>query len=65
MPEDLQMRRMKQILMLSSQKPMLLALKKRVRNWKTPGAPNQDGVNRAIVRALDEIQNRLDSLMRL
>ncbi len=57
--------RMKQLLMSTADKPKLYALKNMIRNWQTPGAPGQDAINRAMVRAIDELQNRLDSLLKI
>ncbi len=62
---EFQLLRMKQLLMSTADKPQLYALKRMVRNWQTPGAPGQDAINRAAVRALDEIQNRLDAPLKV
>ncbi len=62
---EFQLLRMTQILMSTAEKPKLYALKNMIRNWQTPGAPGQDAINRAVVRALDELQNRLDALLKV
>ncbi len=65
MPDaELHARRLKQILLDTHHKPELEALKRLIRNWRSPGAPGQDAFNRGVVRALDEIQRRLDALLR-
>ncbi|MCG8408086.1 MAG: hypothetical protein MI923_23045 [Phycisphaerales bacterium] len=56
--------RLRQILLSTSQKPHLAALKRMVRNWRQPGA-GQDAINRAMIRAMDEIQERLDALLKV
>ncbi len=63
--QDHRMYRMKQILLHTRGTQHLDALKRMVRNWRTPGAPGQDGVNRALIRAVDELHNRLDALLKI
>ncbi|HUN80298.1 MAG TPA: hypothetical protein VMV81_02200 [Phycisphaerae bacterium] len=60
----IEMQRFKSLLLATQSKPQLEHLKRLVRNWSQRG-PGQDGVNRAMVRALDEVQNRLDALLRI
>ena len=60
----LELRRLKSLLLATHGKPNLEHLKRLVRHWSQSGT-GQEGVNRAIVRALDEIQNRLDVLLRI
>lgn len=57
--------RLRQILLNTTEKPNLMSLKRMVRNWRQPGTPGQDAVNRAMIRAIDEIQQRLDALLRV
>lgn len=57
--------RLKQILLSTSSKIHLAELKRQIRRWQQPGAPGQDAINRAMVRAIDEVQSRLDALIRI
>jgi hypothetical protein len=61
--EDLQ--RLRQLIILGSGKPNLAELKKLVRHWSQRGATGQEGINRALVRAIDELHGRLDVLVRI
>jgi phosphoribulokinase len=58
------LRRLKSLPLSTHGKPNLEHLKRLVRHWSQSGT-GQEGVNRAVVRALDEIQNRLDALLRI
>lgn len=65
MPDaELHARRMKQILLDTCENRELQELKRLVRNWRSPGGPGQDAFNRAVVRAIDHIQRRMDALLR-
>ena len=64
-PEQIDARRFKQLLLITHAKPRLEELKRQVRGWRGAGAPGQDAINRAVVRAIDEIQQRIDALIRV
>lgn len=57
--------RMRQILLSTADKQRLMTLKDLVRNWHSSGGAGQDAINRAVVRAIEEVQNRLDQLMKV
>lgn len=57
--------RMKQLLLSTRGTQHLDDLKRMIRKWPTPGAPGQDGINRALIRALDEMHRRLDVLLKI
>lgn len=59
------MTRMRRILRNTSRKAALEDLKLMLRNWRSAGAPGQDALNRAIIRALNEAHERLDALLRI
>lgn len=61
--EELQ--RLRQLIILGSGKPNLAELKKLVRHWNQRGATGQEGINRALIRAIDELSGRLDVLLRM
>jgi len=57
--------RLKQILLSTRDRRHLDRLKRLVRKWQSPGAPGQDAVNRALIRSMDELHQRLDGLLRI
>lgn len=57
--------RLRQLLMMGSGKPNLAELKRAVHHWHQRGATGQELINRAMVRAIDELHGRLDVLLRI
>ena len=57
--------RMRLLLLATHSKPRLEELKRQVRRWQTKGSMGQDAINRAIVRAIDEVQERMDTLLKV
>ena len=62
---DLDANRLKQLLLATYARPNLDELRRQVRGWRSTGAPGQDAINRAFVRALDELHGRIDALSRI
>ncbi len=62
---DLDANRLKQLLLATYPRPHLDELRRQVRGWNSHGAPGQDAINRALVRALDELHARIDALTRI
>jgi hypothetical protein len=54
-----------QLLLATYARPNLDELKRQVRGWHSNGSPGQDAINRAMVRALDELHARIDALTRI
>jgi len=67
MPADnVDVTRLRQLLLSTSHKPKLEELMQQVRKWSPRGSsPGQDDINRALVRALDEVHARIDVLLKI
>jgi hypothetical protein len=61
---DLDANRLKQLLLATFARPNLDELKRQVRGWHSTGSPGQDAINRATVRAIEELHMRLDALLK-
>ncbi len=57
--------RLRQLLLSTHEKQRLEALKDLVRKWYASGNTGQDAINRAVVRAIEEVQHRLDQLIKI
>lgn len=57
--------RLRQLILSTHAKPQMETLKRMVRKWQSPRSTGQDAVNRAMVRALDELHNRIDVLLKV
>lgn len=57
--------RMRGLLIATHEKPHLTKLKRVVRKWNHRSEIGQHAINVAIVNAIDEIQTRLDALIRI
>lgn len=57
--------RMKVLLIATHEKPQLAKLKRTLRKWNFRSDIGQHAINLAIVNAIDEIQTRLDALIRI
>jgi hypothetical protein len=57
--------RLKQLLLTAHERPKLEELKRQVRGWHSSGAPGQDAINRAVVRAIDDLHARMDVLLKI
>lgn len=60
-----EMVRLRQLLLSTHAKPQMETLKRMIRKWQSSQSTGQDAVNRAVVRALDELHNRLDVLLKV
>ena len=57
--------RLKPLLLTTHERPRLEDLKRQVRGWHSSGAPGQEAINRAVVRAIDELHARIDVLLKI